>query len=123
MPTPGEIASLANLKDGAIVEQFDAEMREVLRNILDPNAAATARTITLTVKLKPSEDRSRVAVGFKVASRLAAQREQDTVLFIGEDGGGPVATEYNPRQAMLDLQRDEAPRGPVAVIDGKKEAR
>ncbi len=93
---------ITNLGRGAAVELFNDELNRVLANILDPNTDPKAiRSLTLTVKFKPSEDRDLAATVMEVKSKLASPKGVGTVIFIGKEKGQPVAMERNPRQLEL----------------------
>ncbi len=100
-----ERTSLANLLGGAAIERFDDELRAVLENCLDPNTGEGARTITLKVKLKPTEDRTRAYVLLTCTSSLVAPAGVASLVYLGKDRGEPVAYEYNPEQLKLNLAK------------------
>lgn len=53
--------SILQMARGAIMERADYEMSRLLANILDPNTSATAkRKLTLTLELKPDDDRQTI---------------------------------------------------------------
>ena len=55
--------SIFELCHGAFMELADYSMAKLLDDIMDPNTQATSpRTITITLKLTPNEQRSKVAV-------------------------------------------------------------
>ena len=55
--------SILQMARGAIMERADYEMSRLLANILDPNTSATAkRKLTLTLELKPDDDRQTITV-------------------------------------------------------------
>jgi len=55
---PSTQKSILQMARGAIMERADYEMSRLLANILDPNTSATAkRKLTLTLELKPDDDR------------------------------------------------------------------
>lgn len=109
---PEEYVGIENLGRGAAVELFNDELTRVLSNILDPNTDAKAvRSLTLTVKFKPSEERDLAPTIIEVKSKLASPKGVGTVVFIGKKAGQAVATEHNPRQPEL-------PMGNVADIAG-----
>lgn len=84
--------TLKNLCGGAAAELFDRELDAVLANIADPNAKAkTARTITLTVTVLPTEDRSRGVLGVKCTSKLAPAGELETSIDLAQEGRKQVA--------------------------------
>lgn len=100
MPEPVTLASLSN---GAALERFDDELAKVFENILDPNTKAEAlRSVTLTVKIKPSENRDIGATEFVVTAKIAAPKPIATVLFIGRKNGKIVAEERDSNQMEME---------------------
>lgn len=99
--------SLTTIKGGAAVEKFDYILSQVLENIDDLNTEADAvRSITLTVKLKPSPDRDEVAYVIDVKGRLAPPKSDGGVMYVGRRQGALVAVDYNPKQPdMFDPDR------------------
>lgn len=94
--------SLTNLMGGLAVERFDDEMKNVLKNIVDPNTPAKAkRSIKLEVTFKPDSDRGMGHIEIAVSSKLAPAEKVQTRVFIAMTRNGPVATEHNPNQPML----------------------
>lgn len=100
-----EPLSLANLGGGAAVELFDREWKKLERNVQDPNTQADAvRTVTLTVKIKPSKDREFGPVEIFAASKLVAPIGFQTTVFMEVDRNGEiVSVEHNPAQTRLDF--------------------
>lgn len=96
-----EDVSLANLAMGGAVERFDDELKVVLRNILDPNTTLSARSITLTVKFKPDQNRDFSVASIDVKSKLAPSTPLQTKMFIADTKDGAVATEYSPKEPYL----------------------
>lgn len=96
-----EDVSLSNLAMGGAVERFDDELAAVLKNILDPNTTLAARTITLTVKLKPDQNRDFSVAAIDVKSKLAPSIPLQTKMFIASTKDGAVATEYCPKEPYL----------------------
>ena len=93
---------LENLGHGAAAELFEAELVNVIANIIDPNTKAdAARQITLKMKIKPSNDRSACTVEISCESKLAPQQAFESTIFVGMEHGEAVATEYNPSQGRL----------------------
>ena len=115
MAEPEIYTDITNIARGGAVELFNDELQRVLANILDLNTEAKAvRTITLTVKIKPNEDRDMSLASVDVKSKLAPVKGTATVLYIGKIKGEPVAMEHNPRQPELPLDN---------VTDIKREAK
>jgi hypothetical protein len=90
--------TLETLGRGGAVEQFNAELERALADCLDPNAdPKAARAVVLTVKLKPTEDRTAASIEYKVAAKLAGMKPQGGVVFIGKErrDGETVAVAYD----------------------------
>lgn len=95
--------SLDTIGQGAAIELFNDELARVLKNILDLNTKPTVtRRITLTVDIKPDEDRSFGTVQIHTQSKLAPSRGVGTAVYIGLKAGEPVATERDNRQLTFD---------------------
>ena len=99
--------ALQDLAYGAFMEQFERELDLVLRNIADPNTDAKApRKVTMTVTLKPNEERNTVSFAVQSKASLVAPKPVTTTLIIGrEDSGKVVAAELKsgqPGQMYID---------------------
>lgn len=90
--------SLLTICGGCAEERFDVKLQEILENILDPNTEATAeRTVTLTVKIKPDEDRQMLRNTLVVTSKPAPLSPQSSYSTIGKDIRGKAeAHEVKP---------------------------
>jgi hypothetical protein len=54
--------SILDMAHGAIQERTDYEMSRIIQNILDANTKATApRTLTVTLKFTPDDDRKKTS--------------------------------------------------------------
>lgn len=101
MYTSEELTSLANLDNGGAIELFDLELEKVLENIDDINKKGKdERSITLTVKLKPTDTEGIVSTQIEVKSKLAGQRTRSTHLMIGREGGKVKARELYKQQPL-----------------------
>lgn len=61
-----------NLAGGAMAERINRELTKVAENILDPNTdPKSARTITVTIKIKPDDAREIGMTDIQVKSSLA----------------------------------------------------
>jgi len=106
-----EQVNLATIAGGAAVELFEQELGKVVENILDPNTEAdAARTITLTIKLKPNNERNIGSVSVAAKSSLAAFRAASTQMFFGRLEGRPVAVEHDPKQLQMEFDEVSKPR-------------
>lgn len=107
METKLQKVSLETLGGGAAKEMFEHELREVLKNIADPGAAAEdARTVRLEVKITPNEERVAGEMEILVSSKLA-KIKTSTIIHIGMENGQLVAYEPNYQQLNLDLPKDK----------------
>lgn len=102
---------LANLGDGGALELFDETLKQVLENIQDPNTKPdAARTVTLTVTIKPDLSRDFGHVEYKVVPKLAPIAPQKTRVFLAQrpdEFGSYYATEHNPKQPNLEFNQKE----------------
>jgi len=90
-----EKLSASSIADGAVVEALDYEIQRALDNIIDPNTPAKgARTVTLTIKLMPEESRDEAKITFVAKSTLQPAAAVETRLFIRDQKGVAVASEY-----------------------------
>lgn len=108
--------SLDTLGGGAAVEMFNDELSKVLENILDPNTKATAtRSVTLTVTIKPDEDRTYSNAVIEAKAKVASVKGVGLPIYVGKHAGKAVATERDSRQLEL---KDNVE--PIAQKGGKK---
>ena len=78
--------SILQMARGAIMERADYEMSRLLANILDPNTSATAkRKLTLTLELKPDDDRQTITVSCTAKPTLAATNPVVTSLYVADE--------------------------------------
>jgi hypothetical protein len=117
--------SLANIRGGAVVEAFDAELEGVLENMQDPNTNPTAvREITLKLKIKPDEDRAMGDMEFTVwPSKLAPRRVVTSKMIMGINPNGLTeAHEFTAKQMPLFSNETESDgffeNGKVTAISG-----
>lgn len=81
--------SLLNLKNGAAIEMFDRQLQRVYNNIGDVNTSLKEREITLKVKIKPSKDRSLLAINIECPpAKLAGQDIEETTADLRMDERG-----------------------------------
>ena len=83
--------NLAEMAQGAFMEQFHRELNQVLANIADPNTdPKKARKITLTMTLKPEENREVVTVETQSKSTLVPPKPLGTTNILDRDHDGSV---------------------------------
>lgn len=107
--------SVLQMSKGAILERVDYEMGRVIDNILDVNTKPTAkRKITLTLDIRPDEDRQTVSIDTTAKSTLAPTKAVTTTLYISEDNeGAPLVAEMVPQvpgQQSLEGEEQDQPK-------------
>jgi hypothetical protein len=110
--------SFATLAGGGVEEKLQYALNEVAENIADPNTdAKKARKVTMTLTLKPNEQRTIANLEVDVKTSLAAPMGISTTLMIDRDNDGKiVASEIygnDPDQGVIDFETGE-------VIDIRK---
>ena len=119
----------ANLAHGALAEQVDAKIKEILANIEDVNTPAKdKRELTIKLIFAPNEDRDRCALKMAVAVKMPGFKPIDSDCFITRINKTLVAVEReDPRQGLLfsDSAADagESPPSPtpnLTVVGGQK---
>ncbi|WP_128656184.1 replication terminator protein [Paenibacillus sp. 598K] len=111
--------NLNELSGGALVEKLDIEMRKLAENVLDPNTPAeVARTITVTIKIKPNEQRQVGNADISVKSSLAPSKGIPTsfVFDYDKEGNAVVAELVTGDRNQLIINND----GDVADDTGLK---
>lgn len=64
--------NIEQFSNGELTQQINREMEAVARNIADPNTEAkTARKITVTITMKPNEQRDFITTSITTKSALA----------------------------------------------------
>ena len=106
--------TLQTLKNGAVVDLFDVEFKNLLANINDENTSPTAsRSITIKIEVKPSKTRRDAECRISVTSKLAPIKPAESTLYLDSDDGILAAYEDNPEQQALDFTS-----GSVSAIGG-----
>lgn len=101
--------TLATLYGGAVVEAVDHEIANALANIMDVNTSpAQARTVTLSLKIKPNKERNVAQVTFQAASKLAPAEALETSILIDKNNAGQavgfeLASENQYDQGILPI--------------------
>lgn len=103
--------NLDKIAEGAVGEKFNSALKEVTKNILDPNTKATAkRTITLKLTFEPGEDREIADVTVDYSTKLAPVKGVATRFVIGTDGSNVIASEYKkqiPGQTVMKVEEEQ----------------
>ena len=108
-------SSLLQMAKGAIQERVDYEVSKVIDNILDVNTDPLAkRKVSLTIELKPDEDRQVVKITASATSKLAPTNTVGTSLVITADGNGEMMLAeiipQVPGQLSMTGEEQEAPK-------------
>lgn len=102
--------SILEMARGAIQERADYEITRLLGNILDPNTSATAkRKLTITLELKPDDDRQSIAVSVTAKSALAPTNPVVTSLYVADETTIVEMVPQVPGQIAVDGGEQEAP--------------
>lgn len=117
--------NIEQFSNGELTQQINREMEAVARNIADPNTEAkTARKITVTITLKPNEQRDFITASITTKSTLAPTLGAVTALGIrkdlktGEVEVGEIGNQIPGQMSITDVEAQQ-PAGPVQEIDGK----
>lgn len=117
--------NIEQFSNGELTQQINREMEAVARNIADPNTEAkTTRKITVTITLKPNEQRDFITTSITTKSTLAPTLGAVTALGIrkdlksGEIEVGEIGNQIPGQMSMEDVAAQQ-PAGPVQEIDGK----
>lgn len=117
--------NIEQFSNGELTQQINREMEAVARNIADPNTEAkTARKITVTITLKPNEQRDFITTSITTKSTLAPTLGAVTALGIrkdlktGEVEVGEIGNQIPGQMSITDVKAQQ-PSGPVQEIDGK----
>lgn len=108
-------SSILQMAKGAIQERVDYEVAKVIDNILDVNTdAKTKRKITLTIELKPDENRQFISLNASAKSTLAPVVPIGTTLGIAADKNGEMVIVETvpqiPGQMNLDGEKQASPK-------------
>lgn len=109
--------SILQMARGAIMERADYEMSRIMANILDPNTSATTkRKLTLTLELKPDDDRQTISVSCTAKPTLAVTNPVVTSLYVADKDNVVEMVPQVPGQTGMDGDIQEAP--PVLKVIG-----
>lgn len=108
-------SSILQMAQGAIQERVDYEISRIVDNILDVNTEACAkRRLTLTIELKPDENRQYIKIAASAVSKLAPATPVGTTLGIAADCAGEMVIVESvpqvPGQLSMSGTEQEAPK-------------
>ena len=94
---------LSNICAGSVPEVFERAVRELSKNLKDPNTEAEAkRKIVLEFSFKGYADRSGMEVSFQCRTTSAPIRPVRGTIYVSQVAGGEVAAyPKDPRQDVL----------------------
>ena len=117
--------NIEQFSNGELTQQINREMEAVARNIADPNTEAKAtRKITVTITLKPNEQRDFITTSITTKSTLAPTLGAVTALAVGKNlktgeiEVGEIGNQIPGQMSITDVEAQQ-PAGPVQEIDGK----
>ncbi len=117
--------NIEQFSNGELTQQINREMEAVARNIADPNTEAkTSRKITVTITMKPNEQRDFITTSITTKSTLAPTLGAVTALAVGKNlktgeiEVGEIGNQIPGQMSMTDVEPQQA-SGPVQEIDGK----
>lgn len=104
--------SFSTLAGGGVEEKLQFALDEIAENISDPNTdPKKARKVTMTLTLKPNEQRTIANLEIDVKTSLVAPMGISTTLMIDRDEKGKaVASEIygkDPNQGAIDFETGE----------------
>lgn len=117
--------NIEQFSNGELTQQINREMEAVARNIADPNTEAkTTRKITVTITLKPNEQRDFITTSITTKSTLAPTLGAVTALAVGKNlktgeiEVGEIGNQIPGQMSMADVEPQQ-PANPVLEIDWK----
>lgn len=117
--------NIEQFSNGELTQQINREMEAVARNIADPNTEAkTTRKITVTITLKPNEQRDFITTSITTKSTLAPTLGAVTALAVGKNlktgeiEVGEIGNQIPGQMSMTDVEPQQ-PAGSVQEINGK----
>lgn len=120
MPEPTFVpASLETLGGGAAKDKFEHALRQALQNIADQNVSARKpRTVILTVKIVPSEDRKHLDLDINAKTKLPDPDGFSIRAYTGKVAGQFVMVEDDIDQIPM-FQAPEVPQ--ITAVASRKE--
>lgn len=96
-----KVESLTDFNQGAISEQFKKGFEELLANIADPTTdACTKRSLTLTVEITPSKDRSTAKTTCRLVTKPAPIMADDGSMLLELTNDGIKAMVKEPEKQL-----------------------
>lgn len=81
-----EYISFDRMCGSAVMENFTEELREIMRNIADPNTdPEKARTLTIKLTFKPDKGRRGIKATVLMDHKLAPRLANETMLLLGKN--------------------------------------
>jgi len=99
-----EKLDLSTIDDGEAVQQVDHLLNKAIENCLDPNTVPNAnREITLTIKIKPTEDREKANLEYSVKSKFPGDAPGSATILIhrGKKQGWVSAAQQMDLEDMI----------------------
>ena len=119
--------NIEQFSNGELTQQINREMEAVARNIADPNTEAkTTRKITVTITLKPNEQRDFITTSITTKSTLAPTLGAVTALAVGKNlktgeiEVGEIGNQIPGQMSMADVGPQQ-PAGSVQEIVARLE--
>lgn len=103
-----DLFNIAELAQGAVLEQFNSEMRKLLENIQDPNTdAVKKRKMVISLTLEPTKNRDGATIEVITKLTLVPTNSVTTMIYMDKDNkGNIIAGELikgtTPGQIMID---------------------
>lgn len=97
--------TMETFANGAAIEMFDRELRDVLNNIDDINTKSEVkREVTLKFTIQPNAERDQARLFVEAKSKLAPIRDVGGNAYFGRDNGQMVAFSQDVNQMELNLK-------------------
>ena len=98
-----EVNSVLDFGGGAIFERINHELKEIIDNIRSRDTDDKPRTLTIKMSIKPTNNRTQLAINTTVNKTLRPTQPVDTQVFMQEVAGRIQAYEND---GLLDGQKD-----------------
>lgn len=93
------LVTLDTINSGAAIDLFEEEFEKLLKNVADDNTEASKeRSITVTLKVKPSKTREQAVTTVSVTSRLAPLKPHESLIVLSNDGSKIQAFALSPEK-------------------------